>query len=323
MTSRDLYATATGCSSILSITTEAGYSSITASAVIECDATTLELSNLVDVDFGYADDHAVVVSGYVKKIERIKPEQIYRVTVNDLLVRAVDYFIAADDPETPLQYNNIDDQPLVNALLNQAGIGPVVSAQPLPSFTFGTNPDGARFNLQSVSDAVGFICSVTGRTIYAEAGSIYYVDRKPYVVGGDTVSYTFATGAGGNIIDITEDRSNANVRNIVKVYGKSPLTAKAVGTNPYIVIDQTAVIAHELLDVQDLCNATAAVNLALMNRVQETYNITIFGDVNVLPRRICAITDSFLGLSAKQAFIYKVSHDFGVGGFTTQITAVT
>lgn len=316
-----LYAAVTGCTGIISVETEASYGAITSSAVVECTASTLTLGDAISIDIGYDVSHGVVLDGFVKKVEMIKPDRIYRITANDLLVRAVDFFIAADDPESPLQYNNISDYNLVNSLLGLAGLPGVVSGAPSPSFTFGTNEDGARFNLQSVADALQFILSVTGRTLYAESGDIYYVDRKPYIVTGDTP--TVFLSAGNNLIDISYEESNDKIRNVIKVYGKSPLTAKASASSPYLVVDQTAVIAHELLDTQEICQATADVNLEILNRLGRTWAITCVGDHTIRPRAICRITDEFATPTPTDAFIYRVSHQFSESGFVTQITAIT
>jgi len=321
MTQRDLHGTATGCTNLISVSTEASYSAITAGATIECESTTLDLSDAISLDIGYSDSHGVVFSGYVKRIEYTRPDGIIRITANDLLVRAVDYFIASDNPEAPLQYNATSDYDLINGLLSQAGIGPVVSGAPSPSFTFGNNEDGARFNLQSVSDAVQFVCSVTGRVCYVESGDIYYVDRKPYWVSGDTVSHTINPSAH-NVIDISYEKSNASIRNVVKVYGKTPITAKASASSPYLVVDQTSVIAHELIDLPELAQAVADVNLSLMNRLQSIYTITLEGDHTIVPREIVQITESFTGASSELAFAYRVAHQWDAeGGFITSLTA--
>lgn len=316
-----LHCTVSNCTGILSVETEASYGAITANAVIECTTTTLTIGDALSIDMGYDTNHSVVFSGFVKKIKRDRASAVINITANDLLVRAVDYFLAANDPENPLTYHSINDRDLVDELLGQCGLS-TVSPQPSPSFTYGTNEDGAKFNLQSVADAINTVCNITGRVCYAEGGSIYYVDRKPYVVGGDTPSHYFTTGSAGNIIDINYEASNDKIRNVVQVYGKSPLTARASGSSPYIVVDQTAVIAHELLDVQSICDATAAINLTLMNRLGRTWTLTVLGDPTLTARSIAHITEAFTE-SNDDVFVYRVAHRLNDSGYTTELTCVT
>lgn len=316
-----LYCTVTGTTGILSVETESSYSAITANATVECTATTLTVGDSISIDLGYSDNHAVVFSGYVKRVKKTKPEKTITITANDMLVKAVDYFLASDNPEDPLTYHSIKDRDLVNDLLGQCGLS-TVSSQPSPSFTYGTNADGAKFNLQSVADAIQTVCNVTGRVCYAEGGSIYYVDRKPYIVAGDTAAHTFTTGSAGNIIDISYDASNDKIRNRVVVYGKDNFTAVASGTSPYLVVDQTSVIAHELLDTEDLCQRTADVNLELMNRLGRTWTMTVLGDPTLVAREIGHITETFTA-SDDDVFIYRVAHRLNDGGYTSELTCVT
>jgi hypothetical protein len=248
---------------------------------------------------------------------------VYKVTIHDPLIRAVDYFIASDDPENPLTYHNILDRDLINAILGEAGLPDVVSPQVSPTFSMGTNPDGAKFNLQSAADVLQFMCSITGRLIYADnSGDIYYVDRKPYVDTGDTPTLTFVGGNNKNIIDATYEKTNDRIRNVIKVYGKTPLTAKASGSSPYLVVDQTSVIAHELLDTQEICDATASINLTLLNRLQESYEMTVEGDPAIQARKIATITEPFLGVSGRKIYLYRVGHNISEAGYTCSITGV-
>ena len=122
------------------------------------------------------------------------------------------------------------------------------------------------------------------------------------------------------IISISKEVDNSKIRNVVKVYGKNPLTAKASASSPYVVVDQTAVIAHEMLDTQDICDKTAAVNLELLNRLSVTYTIDLEGDHSILPRRVYHITESFTGAD-EDVFIYKVAHSISDAGYICNVTA--
>jgi len=280
------------------------------------------LSDEVTVDGGYDSDHGILFRGYVKKIEKMIPDKTYKITVHDPLIRAVDMFLASDDPEAPLTFNSISDYDLVNAMLGEAGLPNVVSAPPFPQFVFGTNADGAKFNLQSVADVLQFIASITGRLIYADnAGDIYYVDRKPYV-DGDSPTLTFVGGNGGNIIDSSYEKANDKIRSRVVCYGKTPIKATAEAPSPYTVVTQTAVIAHELIDLQSLAESVASINLTLLNRLQETYSVTVEGSHNIQARKVASLTEPYLGASGRSVYLYRVSHTIGEAGFVTSCTCI-
>jgi hypothetical protein len=319
MSSRHLYATVSNSSGIISVQVEAGYSMITASATVTCTTSSLTVGDAISIDLGYVDSHAVVFSGYVKKVNKMTPDGTISITANDVLIRAVDYFLAADDPENPLTYHSVNDRDLVDDLLGQCGLS-LSTGGVSPTFTFGTNEDGAKFNLQSVAEAIQFVSNVTGRLCWAEGANIHYEDRKPYKVGGDTVVDTWTTGEGQDIISIGKEVDNSKIRNKIVVYGKSPLHATASAASPYVVVDQASVIAHELLDTQEICDATAAVNLEILNRLPVTYTLDLHGDASILPRTVYHVTESFTGAN-EDVFVYRVSHTWSESGFVTNVTA--
>mgnify|MGYP001587946447 CR=1 FL=1 len=321
-TFRDVAASATNCSNIRSITTEESYSTITASAVIECDTTTLSLGDAITVGLGY-DTATTIFSGYCKKIERSRPDNVIRITAFDNLIRAVDFFIAADDPEAPFQRNNITSLNLVTDLLALCGITSVTTTEPVPTFVWGTNEDGARFNLQSVADGIQFVANITGNTIYwdSSATRVEFKGRKPYVDAGDVSTHTFST-ALGNLTEITYHRGTDKTRNVIKVYGRTPIVATASASNPYLVVDQAVVLAHEMIDTQAMADGAASVNLTMLNRLDEKYEITIEGDNTVKARDIGTVTESFVGASARDVFIYRCSNIFNESGWFTSMTCI-
>lgn len=320
MSYANLYATVTGVAgAITSINIDLSYSQVSSVAVIECDATTLSLGDEITIDMGYVTDHGVVFRGFVKKIEYLKPDKTYRITANDTLIRAIDYFIASDNPQDQLTFNDIGTLDLVKNLLAACGITNVVGDD--PPFTWGTNQDGAKFNLQSVADAVQFVCSITGCTIYDDGtGQVHLEQRFPYVVGGDVPSVFISDGVSGNIISCQYIRGTDKTRNRIVVYGKGELNGSARADNPYLVVDQTAVIAHELLDTQAIIDGTVTVNLQILNRLTESYEVEIEGDWGIRPRMIASITESFSGASSRSVFVYRVSHSLSEMGFITSLT---
>lgn len=325
MAQKDLVATATNCTDIRSIEVTESYSQFSANAVVECNSSSLSLSDAVTIIMGYTGDTATVFKGFAKKITRARPDNVFRIECNDVLVRAIDFFIAADDPENPFQRNNITSLNLIKDVLALAGITNVTNTEPGPAvLTWGTNEDGVRFNLQSVADAVKFITEMTGNLTYydQDADLVEFKARKPYVEGGDSSSGTFTTGASGNIIDITYDKSTEKTRNVLKVYGKSPLNARARADNANLVVDQAAVIAHELLDSQSICDEVASINLEILNRLTETYTLSVEGDPSIRARQVRTLTESFVGASSLDIFLYAVQHIFTESGYVVSITAV-
>ena len=311
-----LTGSATGCTSITSISVEEAYSTLSASCVVECNSTTLSIGDEVTtVILG-----TTVHYGYCKRIERMWPECKVAVTVNDPMIRAIDYFMASDDPEVPFQRNNIGTLQLIKDLLSEAGLTLVTGSD--KPFTWGTNPDGARFNLQSVADAVNFIVQMVGDTIYYDrtTGYITVADRKPYP-DGDTPAGTWTTGASGNIVSVHYSESSDKIRNRIVVYGKTPIRAEASASNPYLVVDQTAAIAHELIDTQTIADGAASVNLALLNRLERKAEVDLIGDPAIAARQVYTIQEpSFIGLN-EDAFAYKVSHTLTDSGYTVSVTA--
>ena len=324
MAQRDLYITATNCTGIRSVTIEESYSNITASAVIECSSSTLVMGDLVTINMGYVADHAIMFKGYVKKIEKQRPENVIRITANDLLIRAVDYFLAADNPKQPYQFNNISSLDLITELLALAGITNVTTTEPTPVFTWGTNADGARFNLQSVAEACQFVAGISGNTIYYDiAGDkVEFTNRKPYATDSDTPLGTWNTGNSGYITGITYEQSTDKTRNRVRVYGRGNITALAEASNSYLVVDQTLVIGHEMLDTQAIADGTAEVNLELLNHLGETYTLDLEGIVGLHARQIYTLDESFTGTSNRKIFVYQVSHSLDESGFISHVTAI-
>lgn len=105
------------------------------------------------------------------------------------------------------------------------------------------------------------------------------------------------------------------------VYGKTPIRAEASASNPYLVVDQTAAIAHELIDTQTIADGAASVNLALLNRLERKAEVDLIGDPAIAARQVYTIQEpSFIGLN-EDAFAYKVSHTLTDSGYTVSVTA--
>ena len=99
--SKQTYMSVTNTSSILSIVVSQSYNIPSASSEVVARTTSLDIGDAVTVRVGYTGDHNQVFTGYVKNIERSIPENTYIITVNDKMIRALDYFIASSNPNTP------------------------------------------------------------------------------------------------------------------------------------------------------------------------------------------------------------------------------
>lgn len=325
MPDRDIFLSASGCSTVRHIDTDASYGKFASSASVECDATSLTMGSAITIDAGYTDEHQNIFEGYVARVEYLRPDNLIRLTCYDRLILASNYFIVASNPDAPFQRNNISSFNLIKDLLALASITTDVYDDTVISFTWGTNADGARFNLQSVADACNFIAQTTGNILYCgPSGHVHFSPRKPYAEAGDTSTHTFTTGsASPNVIDISYSSSTDKTRNKVVVYGLSPLTSTATATNSYLVVDQTVCVANPLLDTQELCDGTASANLEILNHLTENVDFTVIGDASIRVLGIATLTDSFIGFNARKIFLYKVAHSIDArGGYITNITGV-
>lgn len=315
MAVRDLYASISGVTGILNIDLIEGYKSFSKTCNIECVSTTLALGDSISVDMGYADNHDVVFTGIVKKINNSRPNNTIKITCFDNLIKTNDYFMVSIDPEVPFSRTNIDARDLVEDLLNEASIVSFVS-DPV-NFIF-TEPS---FNLVSVADAINQINGIIAWHIWCdEDGIIHYADRRPYVMAGDSPTFTFTTGSSGNIITNEYNRSEENLRNKVVVYGAEDIYAESSAVSPYLPVGfyKTAVVASPLITDQTQADLAASYNLELYNRLDRIVSCEALGDPQLHVNAIVTITETHTGVSGDW-FVYNVSHSFGEGGYTMRM----
>ena len=72
--------TATDFANVRSIVTEESYGRLVGTCVVESQSTTLGLSDAFSVSLGYADANTKVFQGFVKSIDRMRPEGTVTVT---------------------------------------------------------------------------------------------------------------------------------------------------------------------------------------------------------------------------------------------------
>ena len=313
MTVKEVYATVTNCSGILSITINQSYSQPSSYAEIEVVSHSLSIGDSISIDIGYSDNHQVVFTGTVESIVRSRGESTYIITAFDCIKRVVDYFMVSDDPQEPWSRSNIAAEDLVRDLLQETGFDTSKYSYTSPGFTFATQGDSIEFNLTKAIDAITTVCRITGYHFWGdENGYAYYKSRPQYPTASDSVAYDFSTGDAGEITAIEYSISAENLRNRVVVYGKSN-TVKAVAqaTSPYLPAGyyKTAVIAHDMIDTDAMAQNTANTNLEIMNRLTETISLTTLGVPSIRARQVVTITEPFTGLStATKWLVYSVKH---------------
>src|SRR5574339_447480 len=96
-----LYASVTNTSNIISVSYSDNHVAPTSTATIVAESTSLDIGDSVDVYIGYVGDNFKCLTGYVKNVEYKEPERLYTITAANIMIRAVDFFIAASNPEQP------------------------------------------------------------------------------------------------------------------------------------------------------------------------------------------------------------------------------
>lgn len=322
MAVRDLYMTATGMTHLAEITVRESLSSPTVVAEIRCGAHTVAIGDVIAaVDIGWATDHAVLITnGIVKSIRYSRPDHLYTILVHDALIRAVDYFMVADDPNSPFQAYNISGENLIRDLLAQAGLTAFTGVA--TGFTFATVEPKA-INLISVWDAINNIAKICGCVLYMDsAGTVQLSTRKPYPGGGDVSAFSVVGGSGQNLEDIDYSISDEGIRNRIVVYGTSGVFASASAVSPYLPAGfyKSLPIAHELIDSNAQAAATAALNLTIFNRRTDNCDVTVLGKPSVRARTIMDITDTRSGLSADLFVVSGTVHTVGPKGYSMALT---
>jgi hypothetical protein len=320
---KELYCSVTNTTGIMSATVNDDYGQPTRTALIEATATTLELGDAVTVDLGYQDSHAQVFTGYVIDIgaDRTPNGVIKTLRCRDQLWRAMAYFIAASDPQDPLTYSNIASEDLVKAMLDLASISSY--SLDSPGFTFAPE-EPLEVNLMSSWDMIARICQLIAWHCYDNNGTVRFLDRKPYPVGGDSSVHTYITGDTGEILAIQPfSKSSDKIRNRVVVYGLNDISAEASASSPFLPdgFYKTEVIsAPDLIDTQQMAQDIADYNLDLLNRLEKQMTMQAAGVPTVAARQVVTVTESETGASGDW-FVYSCSHDLK-DAYTNRMTLV-
>jgi len=305
-----LSASATGCSNIISAVITDSYVASTGTATIVCTNTNRGIGDSIEVSL----QGTKMFEGYVKNIDLQESERVYTITAANVLIRAVDYFLASTNPDAPFTRSSIKLEALVGALMAEAGLTSFTGQN--SGFTLGViNP--VEVNLTSAYDYSKFLASLVAFSLYADKnGTVHLDDTKPYPNGGGSV----ATLTKANSVSMNYSKSDRDLRNRVVVYGAPGIYAEAKASSPYLPAGfyKSIVIATPVLDTMSLANQTANYNLSLFNRLTRRVTVSTVGNTNIQCRDDITVNNSDLGLS-DTVMVYSVEHNWSKTGYLTNI----
>ena len=333
-----LFASATHCNNILSINISSSHESSVSVATVICRDFNGTVGDDIDIYIGYTSSYGKVFSGYIKKVEKQTPNGVYNIVANDVLVRAIDFFIVSNNPDNPLKYNNISAENLVMNVLSLAGLSNFNADNTY--FYLGIN-NPVEVNLVSSYDYSRMILDIVAWSFWANKdGVIYIKNRKPYtMVSGspDSMQPGFVpdTSSGtitdSSILSFNTGVNERDLRNKIVIYGAENIHATASRStsydpilNNYIQIlpnnfYKAAVLASPLIDSQSFAQDAADYNLALFNRLQYEIILTIVGDYSLECRKAVTINSSKFSFYNGLWYIYQLEHAWGKEGFTTNL----
>jgi len=319
--------TITGVSSgnLVQLSVNEAFNTPARSAVVNVSGTTLGLGDSITINIGFTGNTAKVFSGYVTNIQKSTPAYEIAITCEDVLTKALNFFIAADDPENPITYSNIESGAYVQNILALAELTTFESTVTPPTFTWGTDLP-AEVNLVSAWQAANEMANMLAYHIHADRnGKVWFTKRAPYIMGGDSDDFQFDETAGTNVLSLSYTKSIEETRNKVVVYGRKGIFATASQSRADILYSanyyKTAVIAHPLIQTTSLAQTTADYNLTRFNRLTEVLQLEVEGNPNLEINKIAEITGStFSGIGTSDWFIYQCRHNFSPSGYTVDIT---
>jgi hypothetical protein len=300
-----------GATEITSVTISESHNTPSASMVINAVSTSLDMGNAVTAYLGYVGTCPKIFTGWVKQAELQVPDNTYVITCNDEMIRAMDFFIASQTPDTCYKARNISAEDLVEALLNMANITSYV--HDTTYFSFGITRD-VEVNLISSYDMCKTIADILAYSLWCDVdGVAHFQDRRPYVMGGDTPVKSLS-----GILKITHRVSDRDLRNRIVVYGAEGIYAIAEAESPYLPTGfrKSVVVASPWIDDQSMAQAACDYNLDKLNRLTEEISVEIVGDPSLHARQVVDVTDTHTSTSGNW-YIYSCEHRWGSGGYTT------
>jgi hypothetical protein len=279
--------------------------------VINAVDTALDMGDAVTAYVGYDDNKPKMFEGWVKNLEKKVPDDSFIITCNDEMVKATDFFIASNTPDSCYKRRNISAEDLVGELLEMAQITDYTHGTTY--FTFGITRD-VEVNLISAYDMSKTIADILAYSIWCDTGgTAHFEDRRPYVMDDDTPYKTIS-----GIVNITHRTSERDLRNRVVVYGASDVYAVAEAESPYLPTGfrKTVVVASPWIDSQQMAQDACDYNLDKLNRLTEEVSLEIIGDPDIHARQVISLSDTYTGVSGNW-YVYTCEHRWGEGGYTT------
>jgi hypothetical protein len=300
----------------ISITVNDSHNTATSNALVTTYYTDAIVGDTLRVELGYDDVNHHVFTGYIKSIDLSGPPQIYTITAANELIRAVDFFIVSSNPDEPATWNHVAAEDLVHDIMEMAGINDYTGQA--SSFTFGINND-VEVNLVSAYDFSKQIADVIAYAIYADVdGHVYFRDRKPYPMGGDSPVATLDDTIMTNLRYAVSDR---DLRNRVVVYGSDGVYAEAKAASPYLPAGfyKSVAVIGSFIDDNAIAQMAANYNLAKLNRLTYSCQVTLPGDATINCRDTVLVDkDDYPGLS-NEWYVYGCEHNWSQSGFTTNL----
>lgn len=310
-----IYMNVDGCTGVQGLTVTDSHAAPTSTALVVTEDTTLDVGDLVEIDGGYVSNHNVLFKGYVKEIQVREAEKLYNITLSNIMIRAVDYYLVASNPDNPFRRSNIKAETVVKQLLAIAGITSYVSDPTL--FTFAVhNP--MEVNLTGIYDYCRFIADILAYHLYADNnGTAHFINRRPYVMGSDV---SVGTIDNYDLLDFLFAYSDNDLRNRIVVYGSEGIYAESKVASPYLpagYYKSAAVSAPGVIDTQTMADQSADYNLELLNRLTYRCNLTIIGDPSYVVRQVVTLDKPDVVGASDDWYIYGVEHTISKDGYTT------
>jgi len=320
MTIKSISAVCTGLSNILNITVSTSHSSPVSTCTLVCEGHSVTLGDKIDVYLGFSPSPVKVFSGYAKEITRSIPEDSYTIILNDVLVRASDYFFAPLNPDQPFTRSNISGEFLIRDVLAEAGLTNYGYDQTF--FTFGINSP-VEVKLVSAYDFISSITNLLAFHVYADQNDkVWFVRRLPYITGTDTSNNTLNHSSTGFLSSSYSVNEKA-LRNRVVVYGANGVFAEASTPSPYLPSGFYKSVVYSssmLVQTQGMAQDIANYNLDVLNRLTYRLSLTVEGRPDIFARQVLTVTDPFQGISNQLWYAFAVEHTFSQSdGYTTTL----
>lgn len=312
-----LSATVTGCSNIFSVVISDSHTSPTATAQVMAVNTSLNVGDAITIVLGYVGDTFTAFTGYVKEVELKEPEMYYTISAANVMIRAIDYFIASSSPTEPYTWSNITAEDLIQEVLELSGL--TSFDMEATSFTFAVhNP--VELNLTSAFDYARFLADIIAFNLFADTtGTVKLRNRRPYPVPADTPVATFGNT---DVLTSSYSVSDRDLRNKVIVYGSGDIHAEASAVSPYLPAGyyRTVVVAAPgVIDSQSMAQQSADYNLDLLNKLTYRLALSIIGTTGLQPREVYTINLPELGINNEEWYAFGVEHNWSKAGYIVNL----